>query len=907
MGDRDQRIVAAVPERDVTLDRRQIKSPVDRESGVVLNDTFDAAPSRLADEGQHQSGVGQQCHTLRLNRRFHDVVHDHPLRSVRSDPHQHSGPARVFNRPAKQQPVKPHPQFTTVAIIDEGMHRSERGDSVDPVDTDGCTRQGIGAPCRPTGHREMLVTLFGHLGQGHIGPIGNRDVGSRGRGADSRPVDAHDRGSGRHRRLAQHHRIEPAAETPVTPQDRISVRVAQQFNTHPSDRTTLPPDHPSPCHRTIPNEATMTTTHPRPDLRRDPWWPLDGEWDFGFGREGGDGFDDAVFDRTIIVPFAYQSPAGGISDTTEHEVLWYRRRVDLPDANGGRLLIHFGAVDYEATVWLARTEADGDGTVGIGVTPVEVAHNIGGHVPFVADVTAGAGEKCALIVRVIDRTADDQPRGKQLAGPSEPFSEILYTPTSGIWQPVWLEQVGRCHVCELHVAAGADGHFTVAVDVRSGSATGPGADSGFRSGNWTVECDVALDDSGVTRATGVVDADGHAVVEGRVEHPECWSPDSPTLYDLKISIVDGDTVDTVRTRMGFRTISTDGDRIVLNGRPIVLRMALDQGYWPDTLMSLPSDEDGSNRVRDEIAWLRQAGFNGVRKHMKIEDPRWWWWADELGLLVWQDMPTGAFHRPADDTLRSRLADEWQRAIRRDRSHASAICFSPFNESWGINGVGDDPELQAYVRGVVARTRELAPDALVVDNSGWLHVDTDLFDIHRYDHDPAVLRTVLEAAITDGWKMDWRIDFEAFGNWGPAADADGIVHFDTSPSARGDAVLGFTGQPVVISELGGVGFVVPDDGIEGGEGTDIGHSPTSEERFVYSEAATADEFADAISQLVGVVEELGLAGWCWTQVSDIEQEQNGLFTYDRRPKLPARRIAEAIGAAVARRPRHTSGP
>ncbi len=651
----------------------------------------------------------------------------------------------------------------------------------------------------------------------------------------------------------------------------------------------------------------MTTTHPRPDLRRDPWWTLDGEWDFGFGRAGDEALDDAVFDRTIVVPFAYQSPASGIDDSTAHEVLWYRRRVDLPDPDGGRLLIHFGAVDYEATVWLARVEDGIDGTTGVGVTPVEVAHNVGGHVPFVADVTAGAGEGCVLVVRVVDRTADDQPRGKQRAGSSEPFSEIRYTATSGIWQPVWLERVGCCHVHELHVAAGADGRFTIDVDVRSDATKGSGAGSGLRPGDRIVECDVSLAGSGVARATGAVDADGHAVAEGMVEHPECWSPDSPTLYDLTVSIVDGDAVDTVRTRLGFRTISTDGDRIVLNGRPVVLRMALDQGYWPDTLMSLPSDEDGSDRVRDEIVWLREAGFNGVRKHMKIEDPRWWRWADELGLMVWQDMPAGAFHKPAGSALRTRLADEWERAIRRDRSHASAICFSPFNESWGINGVGDDPEMQAYVRDVVVRTRELAPDALAVDNSGWLHVDTDLFDIHRYDHDPAVLRAVLEEAIAADWQMDWRIDFEAFGNWGPAADADGIVHFDTSPSARGDKVRGFTGQPVVVSELGGVGFLVPEDGVETDAGTDVGADPTSEERFVYSDAATADEFAGAISRLVGVVEELGLAGWCWTQVSDIEQEQNGLFTYDRHPKLPARRVAAAIHAATARRPAYTSGP
>jgi len=597
-------------------------------------------------------------------------------------------------------------------------------------------------------------------------------------------------------------------------------------------------------------------------MRRDVWWPLDGEWDFDFGP---DDTSHGDFGAVIVVPFPHQSPASGLADSATHERVRYRRQVELPSADGGRLLLRFGAVDHESTVWL---DVPGDGLM-------EVAHNIGGHVPFAADITAGAGQTCVITVDVIDRTTDDQPRGKQMAGADELFSEIRYTATTGIWQPVWIERVGRSHIGELHVRADAEGRFTIAAEID---------DSGPARERLEIVCQLDLAGERIAEGTApVVVGSGSTTVSGRVDNPTLWSPDSPVLHDLTVELRDpsGEVLDTVHTRVGFRTISTDGNQVVLNGEPITLRLALDQGYWPDSLLALPSDD----AVRQEIEWLREAGFNGVRKHMKIEDPRWWRWADELGLMVWQDMPAGAFHQPAGTELRGRIVHEWERAISRDRSHPSAICFSPFNESWGINGVGDDAEIQGWVREVVALTRRLAPDALVVDNSGWLHVETDLFDVHLYDHDPAALRSNLEEAVDSDWEVDRRLRFEAFGHWVAAADDEGMVEFDMSPSARGFGPRPYQGQPVVVSEMGGVGFVPPSP--------DDLSDELPDDRFVYSEATTADEFAEAIASLTGAIEDLGLAGWCWTQVSDVEQEQNGLLTYDRRPKIPAARVAEAI--------------
>ena len=595
--------------------------------------------------------------------------------------------------------------------------------------------------------------------------------------------------------------------------------------------------------------------HPRPDRFRPDWWLLDGNWDFAFDDSDAGlsqrWFEAGPFDLEIRVPFPHQAPASGIADTGFHPVVWYRTRAQVPDSDRGRLLLHFGAVDQQSAVWI-------DGK--------PVGQNEGGYVPFAIDITDFAGSERTLVVRAEDRTAGDRPRGKQMADVAAGAHRgIRYTASTGIWQSVWIERVGASYIEDFQVLAAADGTLSVSAEI-SGEPR---------------ELDLVAELSFEGRQLARIES-RDAQLETRLAEVTPWSPARPALYDLQLSLVDGDiVVDRVETRIGFRTIETAGEQILLNGEPIVFRMLLDQGYWPEGLTTPPSDE----AIRFDLAWLAEAGFNGVRKHQKLEDPRFWRWADELGLLVWQDMPAAAFDAPLPDADHECLMDEWERGIRRDRNHPSAVCWSPFNESWTLKGVRHDPALQQRAREAVARTRALVPAALVVDNSGWHHVDTDLFDLHNYEADPERLTHTLESARAEDWTTEWNFEFEAKGDLEKFAGPDGWVRHDSTPLCKG---VRYQGQPVVLSECGGIGCV-----LEG----DSAHP----DRHVYTESKTPEDLARAFEGLVGAVEAMGFAGWCWTQVSDIEQEENGLLTYDRRPKLPAARIARILASAAARRP------
>ncbi len=344
--------------------------------------------------------------------------------------------------------------------------------------------------------------------------------------------------------------------------------------------------------------------------------------------------------------------------------------------------------------------------------------------------------------------------------------------------------------------------------------------------------------------------------------------------------------------MGFRTLTLDGDRWVLNGEPLYQRLLLDQGYWPESLLTPPSDE----AMRADLEFVRAAGFNGVRKHQKIEDPRWLWWADRLGVLVWEEMPSPF----GLARIRGHLADdfraEWAEAVVRDRNHPSVVCWVTFNESWGIQGVRDSGELQDIVRTVVTETRSADPTRPVCDNSGWCHVDTDVVDVHDYDQDPEALLHRWRGIAERGWD---RGPLDLGGDVGAGFDlATYLRHVGIDDPATADpeelrmqlpvvdvwadgcAPRPGSRLPLLLSELGGVGLAL--------DGREVG------DRFDYAGATDPEDLLARFSTLIGAVESIPeICGWCWTQLADVEQEVNGLLTADRRPKVVAERLREAI--------------
>ena len=529
--------------------------------------------------------------------------------------------------------------------------------------------------------------------------------------------------------------------------------------------------------------------YPRPRLRRREWVNLNGEWDFGLGVS-------QIFDRSIVVPFAPQASLSGIGERIEDDVLWYRRRFDAPEAS--QLLLHFGAVDYGARVW---------------VNGEEVAAHEGGHTPFSADITRfvrGVGNE--LVVRAEDPLADRTiPRGKQYWKKSS--EGIFYTPTSGIWQTVWLEPLPE--------------RSLGAVEVRP------------RPSEWAV----AFDIEGEGRKEVAVTLEGREVGHWRgstasatvhLDEVVAWSPESPHLYTAEITLFDraGRAADHVRTYFALRTLGTEDGRFLLNGEPYIPRLVLDQGYFPGGLLTAGDDRE----LRRDILLAKSMGFNGARKHQKVEDPRWLYWADVLGFLVWGEMPN--FHQDTPAAER-RLEREWEEALRRDRGHPCIVTWAPVNESFGLHDLGPEDESR-FLERLYRRTKELDDSRPVVSNDGWEHTTTDLCTIHDYNPAHALQRR-----------------YRALNTAFERAAHPQPIYLDGYE---------YSGEPVMVTEFGGVA-------LEGASG------------FGWLEAAGGEGLLATYRELVEALMDPGpVQGFCYTQLTDVEQEQNGLLTFDRTPKV-----------------------
>ena len=571
--------------------------------------------------------------------------------------------------------------------------------------------------------------------------------------------------------------------------------------------------------------------YPRPQLRRRRWTSLDGAWRFRY--------DDAAllhrpadigeWPHSIRVPYPPESRASGIGDRGFHAVCWYQRDFELrPD--GARVLLHFGAVDYEARVW---------------VNDAVVATHEGGHTPFFADITAALRESGTQTVTL--RVKDDphdltKPRGKQ-DWQLEPHS-MWYPRTTGIWQTVWLERVPRTYIDKIrwtpHVAG-----FALTFEARI---------AGERVPDPAIELELRLGNRLLAR-------DRYQVIENEADrrivlsdpgiddfrNELLWSPEHPTLIDAEIRLLSGgQVIDEVSSYTALRSVDIQRDRFLLNGRPYLLRLVLDQGYWPDTLLAAPDDA----ALRRDVELAKAMGFNGVRKHQKIESPRYLYWADRLGLLVWEEMPSAyRFTR----TAIKRLLREWTEAIDRDYSHPCVIVWVPFNESWGVPELPSVREHRHAVEALYHLTKTLDVTRPVIGNDGWESSATDIIGIHDYDPNAEALRQrYLDS--------DPQHLFDRRRPGGRILTLDGYPH---------------RGQPIMLTEFGGIAFV------KHGEGRGA---------WGYSVASDEADFLRRYGGLMHVATHAPLfSGFCYTQFTDCFQEANGLLTAEREPKAPLEEI------------------
>lgn len=587
--------------------------------------------------------------------------------------------------------------------------------------------------------------------------------------------------------------------------------------------------------------------HPNPQLRRRDWLDLTGTWQFGYddadvGLEQGWQDQPDCFDREIRVPYPPESAASGIHDTSEHPVVWYRRTLGLGDVarweRGRRLVLHFGAVDYAARVWL---------------NGIPVGRHEGGHSSFAFDVTEavrhGADEQ-VLVVRAEDQPHDlTQPRGKQFWERTP--RRIWYHRTTGIWQPVWAEAVDRVHVEDLRWTPDPLRGF-VGLHVRLNRE--PDAPLRLRV-RLTLRGDLLAEDTyligrrELRREVGL-----EPVVLNIGRRKLLWAPKHPNLVDAEVVLedADGTVVDEVHSYVGLRSIEATDGLFLLNGLPSYLRLVLSQGYWPESHLAAPSEE----AITREVGLIKSLGFNGVRIHQKVEDPRFLYECDRQGLFVWSEMAAAYVF---DDRAIEQFTREWLEVLRRDASHPSIVTWVPFNESWGLPNLPGDSAQRAFVRSIYELTRALDPTRPVIGNDGWEHVVADVWGVHDYALDGATLRErygtveALETALR-GRPQHHRVSLDG-----------------------GER----TGQPVVLSEFGGISF----------------HAEPGRPWFGYGSVGSAEELVGKYEELVqAVLDAPGIAGFCYTQLTDTEQEANGLVGADRVPKVEADRLSE-----ITRRP------
>ncbi|MCC6590068.1 MAG: glycoside hydrolase family 2 [Bryobacterales bacterium] len=561
--------------------------------------------------------------------------------------------------------------------------------------------------------------------------------------------------------------------------------------------------------------------YPQPQFERERWLSLNGTWDFEF--DDANAGEPRTFGRKILVPYAFETKMSGIGDTGFHPWVWYRRTVNVPDAwRGQRILLHFGAVDYRAWVWVNGKLAG--------------SHE-GGHTPFRFDITDLAKPGTNTITVKAEDPPQDRfiPRGKQYWELKS--RGIFYTRTTGIWQPVWLEATGDAYLDKVRITSFIDGRIRMEAKVLRAKP------------NLEFVAKATFRNQEVAGGQVAVRGPG-AHLELRVPNPQLWMVNSPNLYDLTFELRSGGTVlDRVKSYTGLREIAISNGRVWINGRSVYLKWVLDQGYWPESTITPPTDD----AMVFDIKATQDMGFNGCRKHQKVEDPRFLYWADKMGFLVSGEM-ANAYE--FDPDYAARFTREWLEAVERDYNHPSVIMWVPINESWGTPNLRD-PQQQNHLRSNYWLTKSLDSTRPVVENDGWEHVDTlDLFTIHDYAASGAALLK----------------KYKDLGKRGARIPDNGRAIF-----APGNS---YNGAPFLLSEFGGIAYIPSDAKVPGDAWGYAGVEKTRE---------------SAIERLRGIYEAIAqipaFAGFCYTQITDVEQEVNGLLTYDRKMKFDPKVIKE----------------
>ncbi|PMC35633.1 glycoside hydrolase family 2 [Bacillus sp. UMB0899] len=572
--------------------------------------------------------------------------------------------------------------------------------------------------------------------------------------------------------------------------------------------------------------------YPRPQFERAEWKNLNGEWNFKFDKENkGERekwYKDANhFDKKINVPFTYETKASGIGEEGFCPNVWYQKSVTIPSKYENKeIVLHFQAADYITKLW---------------VNGHFVGERKGGQIAFSFNITDFLEEtnELYIVVKNEDSQSCFQPRGKQRW--LDHSYGCWYVQTTGIWQTVWLEFLNEAHIQSVKMTPDIDTESIEFSYEVSGNIDTPLIlrTSISYDGQQIKSFDQTVNRPNLTMSTNLASEFHH----WRVVH---WSPQSPHLYDVEFALYkNGDLIDQVTSYFGMRKISIENGNVLLNNVPLYQKLILDQGYWKESHLTPPSEE----AIIEDIDKTLEMGFNGVRKHMKVEDQRFLYWADKKGLLVWSEM--AATYEFSDEAIQN-FTEEWIEVVKQQYNHPSIITWTPFNESWGVKNIFTDKKQQQFTEGIYHLTKAIDSMRPVIVNDGWEHTVSDIITLHDY------------IEYGDEFKSRYQ-------------DKEKVVQNNIAFNKHKHAMAkGYTyqGQPIIVSEYGGIAF-------NSEKGWGYGNQVKSEEEFL----SRYESITQAIKDTPYI------SGFCYTQITDVQQEINGLLDEERNPKVDVSKIRE----------------
>ncbi len=567
--------------------------------------------------------------------------------------------------------------------------------------------------------------------------------------------------------------------------------------------------------------------YPRPQFVRREWENLNGEWNFVFddNDEGEikEYFNNFPINKKINVPFTYETKLSGIEDESIHYIIWYNRKINISkeQLEDKKLILNFEGSDYKTKVW---------------INGKYIGENIGAYSRFSFDIEKHIvyGEN-EITIKVEDSLSKDQPRGKQRY--KRESWKCWYIQTTGIWKTVWLEWVSKKYLKGVKITPKTD---KVQLEIETNLT-----EQDIEKQKYYIETEISFNRQVINKTKEIINdnyekIEINIVKEGIKYNIQKWSTTSPNLYDINYKLYcEDEVIDIVDSYFGIREITIEGDKIYLNGEQVYLKLILDQGYWKETHLTPPNEESLIKDIESVLAF----GYNGIRKHQKVEDERFLYWCDVKGVLVWSEM---ANCYNFDDNSLQNFANEWIRVVKQNYNHPSIITWVPINESWGVPEVSNSKEQQNFINSLYYLTKSIDNTRPVISNDGWEHTISDIITIHDYKQD----NDLLYQEYTDK-------DMKVLNN---LEEYNGKHRLFASGYK-------YEGQPVIMSEYGGIA-------INSNEGWGYGKQVKNEKELV-----------ERFTKLTKTIKNIPyISGYCYTQLTDVQQEINGLMDTERNCKI-----------------------